>query len=110
MTLKESLEQRTKDLKASMRHLEHENADLKFLNNQYMQRLIAQEKESHAKLERILELQEKNSQPVIVQTPGRHKWTLPYHHQRMKCSASSIIIGFYKKGASGSSGARFLAH
>ena len=57
MTLKESLEQRTKDLKASMRHLEHENADIKFLNNQYMQRLIAQEKESHAKSEQILKLQ-----------------------------------------------------
>ena len=79
MTLKESLEQWTKDLKASMRRLEHENADLKFLNNQYMQRLIAQEKESHTKSERILELQEKNSQPAIVQTPGRRKWTLPYH-------------------------------
>ena len=51
MTLKESLEQWTKDLKASMRRLENENADLKFLNNQYMQRLIAQEKESHTKSE-----------------------------------------------------------
>ena len=81
MTLKESLEQRTKDLKASMRHLEHENADLKFLNNQYMQRLIAQEKESHAKSEQILELQEKNSQPVIVQTPSGRKRTLPYRCQ-----------------------------
>ena len=81
MTLKESLEQRTKDLKASMRYLEHENTDLKFLNNQYMQRLIAQDKESHAKSEQILELQEKNSQPAIVQTPGGHKRTLPYCHQ-----------------------------
>ena len=61
MTLKESLEQRAKDLKASIRHLEHKNTDLKFLNNQYMQRLIAQEKESHAKSEQILELQEKDS-------------------------------------------------
>ena len=79
MTLKESLEQRTKDLKASMRRLEHKNADLKFLNNQYMQRLIAQEKESHAKSEQILlqELQEKNSQPAIIQTPGGCKRTLP---------------------------------
>ena len=81
MTLKE---QRTKDLKASMRRLEHENANLKFLNNQYMQRLIAQEKESHAKSERILELQEKNSQPAIGQTPGGRKRTLPYRHQRME--------------------------
>ena len=81
MTLKESLEQQTKDLKASMRHLKHENTDLKFLNNQYMQRLIAQEKESHTKSERILELQEKNSQPAIVPTPGGRKQTLPYCRQ-----------------------------
>ena len=98
MTLKESLEQRTKDLKASMRHLEHENADLKFLNNQYMQRLIAQEKESHAKSERILELQEKNSQPAIVQTPGGRKRTLPYRHQRMEMdSVLPVSSGSTKK-------------
>ena len=95
MTLKESLEQRTKDLKASMSCLEHENADLKFLNNQYMQRLIAQEKESHAKSEQILELQEKNSQPAIVQTPGGRKRTLPYHRQR-------IEIDFVLPASSGS--------
>ena len=84
MTLKESLEQRTKDLKASMRRLEHENADLKFLNNQYMQRLIAQEKGSHAKPEWIIELQEKNSQLAIVQTPGGRKRTLSYRRQQME--------------------------
>ena len=109
MTLKESLEQWTKDLKASMRRLEHENADLKFLNNQYMQRLIAQEKESHVKLERILELQEKNSQPAIVQTPGGRKRTLPYRRQRMEMDSvlPASSSGSTKKAPrSGSSGAR----
>ena len=98
MTLKESLKQWTKDLKASTRCLEHENADLKFLNNQYMQRLIAQEKESHAKSERILELQEKNSQPAIVQTPGGRKRTLPYCCQRMEMdSVLPASLGSTKK-------------
>ena len=84
LALKESLEQRTKELKVYMRRLEHENADLKFLNNQYMQRIITQEKESQLKSERILELQEKNSQAAIIQTPGGRKKTLPYRRQRME--------------------------
>ena len=108
MTLKESLEQWTKDLKASMRCLEHENADLKFLNNQYMQRLIA-EKESHAKSEQILELQEKNSQLAIIQTPGGRKRTLPYRRQRMEMDSvlpASSSRSTKKAPRSGSFGAR----
>ena len=80
--LKESSEQRLKDLKVTMRRLEHENADLKFLNTQYMQKLRAQEKETHAKNEKILELQEKNLQAVI-QTPGGKKKQIPFRRQRM---------------------------
>ncbi|XP_019862625.1 PREDICTED: centrosomal protein of 135 kDa-like, partial [Amphimedon queenslandica] len=79
-----------------MRRLEHENADLKFLNNQYMQRIISQEKESQLKSERILELQEKNSQAAIIQTPGGRKKTLPYRRQRMEMD--SVLTPSSSKG------------
>ena len=59
MKLEESLELKTKELKAVIRWLEHENTDLKFLNNQYMHHFITQEKESLVKSEKIFELQEK---------------------------------------------------
>ena len=57
------------DLRASLRKLEHESADLKFLNNQYVHKVRAIEKESKAKTDRILTLQEKNLH-AVVQTPG----------------------------------------
>lgn len=79
---KETSELRVRELKASLRRLEHENADLKFLNTQYMQKLRSQEKESQAKTEKILELQEKNFQAVI-QTPGGKKKHIPFRRQRM---------------------------
>lgn len=63
--------------------MEHESADLKFLNTQYLQRLLSQEKESQAKTERILELQEKNMQAVI-QTPGGRKKHIAFRRQRME--------------------------
>lgn len=85
--LKESAEVRVRDLKATLRRLEHENADLKFLNTQYVQRLRAQEKESQAKTEKILELQEKNFQAVI-QTPGGRKKQIPFRRQRMEIDST----------------------
>lgn len=57
------------DLKSSLRKLEHENADLRFLNNQYLYKMKSLELESKQKTERILQLQEKNFH-AIVQTPG----------------------------------------
>ena len=81
--MKEAFEGRVRDLRAALRRLEHENADLKFLNTQYMQRLLTQEKESQAKSEKILELQEKNFQAVI-QTPGGRKKQVPFRRQRME--------------------------
>ena len=84
---KESSEARIRDLKASLRRLEHENADLKFLNSQYLQRLITQEKESQVKSEKILELQEKNFQAVI-QTPGGKKKQIPFRRQRMELDST----------------------
>lgn len=57
------------ELKAYIRKLEHETTDLKFLNNQYVHKVRSIEKDSKAKTERILQLQEKNMQ-AVVQTPG----------------------------------------
>lgn len=87
MQLKESLEHKTKELKAAMRRVEHENTDLKFLNNQYMHRLLTQEKESQAKSERIITLQEKSSQ-AVVQTPGGRKKQIPFRRQRMEIDSA----------------------
>lgn len=85
--VKEGGEMRVKELKATLRRLEHENADLKFLNTQYLQRLRTQEKESQAKSEKILELQEKNFQAVI-QTPGGRKKQIPFRRQRMEIDST----------------------
>lgn len=60
------------ELKAFIRKLDHETSDLKFLNNQYVHKVRALEKDSKAKSERIQQLQEKNMQ-AVVQTPGRIK-------------------------------------
>lgn len=60
------------DLKASLRRIEHETSDLKFLNNQYIHKIKVLEKETKAKTEKIQQLQEKNLQ-AVVQTPGKCK-------------------------------------
>lgn len=57
------------EFKNQLRKVEHENADLRFLNTQYIHRLRSLEKESRQKDNKILELQEKNFQ-AVVQTPG----------------------------------------
>ena len=69
------------EFKASLRKLEHENTDLKFLNNQYVHKLRQLEIEVNEKSDKILKLQEKNSH-AVVQTPG-WCWVLcsclPFH-------------------------------
>ena len=62
------------ELKASLRKLEHENADLKFLNNQYVHKVRGLEKESKEKSDKILNLQEKNFH-AVVSTPGKNRLT-----------------------------------
>ena len=57
------------EFKSSLRKFEHENNDLKFLNNQYVHKIRAMERESKDKSDHILKLQEKNFNAVI-QTPG----------------------------------------
>lgn len=72
-----------RELKASLRKLEHENADLIFLNNQYVHKVKQLEKESREKSDRILNLQEKNFH-AVVQTPGGKKKSIPFRRQRME--------------------------
>ncbi|XP_077333575.1 centrosomal protein of 135 kDa isoform X1 [Lithobates pipiens] len=83
LKLKEESDRHIKDLKASLRKLEHQTADLKFLNNQYVHKIRSMEKESKAKTERIQQLQEKNLQ-AVVQTPGGKKRNIPFRRQRMQ--------------------------
>lgn len=80
--LREDTDQTIKDLKASLRKLEHENADLKFLNTQYVHKVKALEKDAKSKTERIQELQEKNLH-AVVETPGGRRKQIPFRRQRM---------------------------
>ncbi|NWV40963.1 CP135 protein, partial [Grantiella picta] len=83
LKLKELSERHVKDLKASLRRVENETSDVKFLNNQYMHKIKMLEKENKAKTEKIQQLQEKNLQ-AVVQTPGGKKKSIPFRRQRMQ--------------------------
>ncbi|NXC00622.1 CP135 protein, partial [Orthonyx spaldingii] len=83
LKLKEQSDRHVKDLKASLRRVEHETLDLKFLNNQYIHKIKMLEKENKAKTEKIQQLQEKNLQ-AVVQTPGGKKRSIPFRRQRMQ--------------------------
>ncbi|KAM6076245.1 LOW QUALITY PROTEIN: centrosomal protein of 135 kDa [Chlamydotis macqueenii] len=83
LKLKEQSDHRIKDLKASLRRVQHETTDLKFLNNQYVHKIKMLEKENKAKTEKIQLLQEKNLQ-AVVQTPGGRKRSIPFRRQRMQ--------------------------
>lgn len=79
---KEDTEHTVKELKCSLRKIEHENADLKFLNTQYVHKVKSLEKDSSEKKIRINELQEKNMH-AVVETPGGRKKQIPIRRQRM---------------------------
>ncbi len=53
------------ELRAIQRRLEHENEDLRFLNDEYLVRLRAVEAESAAKSARIMLLQDKTQQAIV---------------------------------------------
>uniref|UniRef100_A0A4W4GW01 Centrosomal protein of 135 kDa n=1 Tax=Electrophorus electricus TaxID=8005 RepID=A0A4W4GW01_ELEEL len=83
LKLREDKDRTTRELKAYIRKLDHETSDLKFLNNQYVHKVRALEKDGKAKTERIQQLQEKNMQ-AVVQTPGGKKRPIPFRRQRMQ--------------------------
>ncbi|XP_066287957.1 centrosomal protein of 135 kDa-like isoform X2 [Branchiostoma lanceolatum] len=83
INIKEGAEKQAKDLKATIRKLEHENADLRFLNSQYIHKVRAVERDKKSMKDKIQQLQEKNLQ-AVVQTPGGKKRNIPFHRQRME--------------------------
>uniref|UniRef100_A0A8D0HJ81 Centrosomal protein 135 n=1 Tax=Sphenodon punctatus TaxID=8508 RepID=A0A8D0HJ81_SPHPU len=83
LNLKEQSDRQVKDLKATLRKIEHDTADMKFLNNQYIHKIRSLERDNKAKTERIQQLQEKNLQ-AVVQTPGGRKRNIPFRRQRMQ--------------------------
>lgn len=80
--LREETDQTIRNLKSCVRKLEHENADLKFLNTQYVHKVKALEKETKSKTDRIQELQERNLH-AVVETPGGRRKQIPFRRQRM---------------------------
>ena len=84
---REKSEEKVRELKVTLRRLEHENADLRFLNNQYVHKVRSHEKQSRSKDDKIAQLQEKNLQ-AVVQTPGGRKKQIPFRRQRMEIDAS----------------------
>lgn len=79
-----------KDLKYTIRKLEHDTADLKFLNNQYVHKVRSLEKESKAKTEKIQQLQEKNLQ-AVVQTPGNVTAICSFHDFQSTSDKFAVI-------------------
>ena len=79
---KEESDGKIKDLRDKVRQLEHENADLKFLNSQYVHKVRALEKDLQSRTDKIHELQEKNLQ-AVVETPGGRSKKIPARRQRM---------------------------
>eukprot|EP00049_Salpingoeca_infusionum_P020636 m.364651 g.364651 ORF g.364651 m.364651 type:complete len:884 (-) comp27884_c0_seq1:285-2936(-) len=75
-----------KKLKHVMAQLQHENADLRFLNSQYAAQIKAQYSELDARKKRIDKLLEKNLQAVIS-TPSGGTTVIPTRRQRMELSA-----------------------
>ncbi|XP_035272175.1 centrosomal protein of 135 kDa [Anguilla anguilla] len=83
LKLQEEKERLNREQKITIRKLEQEMCDLKFLNNQYVHKVRSLEKDCKAKTERIQQLQEKNLQ-AVVQTPGGKKRSIPFRRQRMQ--------------------------
>ena len=80
---KEGNEAKMRELKCTLKRMDHENTDLKFLNSQYLSRVRGQERECQSKSEKINFLQEKN-QSAVIQTPGGSKRQVPARRQRME--------------------------
>ena len=70
-------------MRGVLRQVEHENADLKFLNTQYAHKLRVQEADNQAKTERIQRLLEKNLDAVVEVADGT-KRRIATRKQRME--------------------------
>eukprot|EP00051_Salpingoeca_urceolata_P017259 m.233688 g.233688 ORF g.233688 m.233688 type:complete len:1200 (-) comp18906_c0_seq1:33-3632(-) len=83
---KDAADIQVKRMQSVLRAVEHENADLRFLNTQYAQRLRIQESEAAVKAERIERLMEKNLK-AVVETPEGNTQQLATRRQRMQLSS-----------------------
>ena len=80
---KDAMDASAKKMKLTMRKVEHENADLRFLNTQYAHKLRVQEKDGEIKAERIQRLLEKNLK-AVVETADGSKQHIATRRQRME--------------------------
>jgi chromosome segregation ATPase len=80
---KDNADAQIKKMRSTLRDVEHENADLKFLNTQYAHKLRAQEQEGELKAERIQRLLEKNLEAVVETADGK-KQSIATRRQRME--------------------------
>lgn len=78
----EEIEKLQSEMKSSVRKLEHENQDLRFLNSQYVHKVHNLEKESKLKSDQLETLQEHNLK-AVVETPGGRRKNIPFRRQRM---------------------------
>eukprot|EP00041_Stephanoeca_diplocostata_P015961 m.309942 g.309942 ORF g.309942 m.309942 type:complete len:1111 (-) comp20206_c0_seq2:458-3790(-) len=67
---KDAMDSNVKKVKSLLRKVEHENADLRFLNTQYAHKLRVLENEAETKNERIQRLLEKNLEAVVETAEG----------------------------------------
>ena len=72
-----------KKMQSSLRNMEHESADLKFLNTQYAHKLRVQEQDGELKAERIQRLLEKNLEAVVETADGKRRH-IATRRQRME--------------------------
>lgn len=79
----ETYDRQLGQLRASVRDLEHENSELRFLNTQYIQNLRTLEIESRGKTEHIDRLMKKNL-TTVVEVPNGSKQTTATHKQRIQ--------------------------
>ena len=70
VSLRQKINENKNEFKQQARRLQNENADLRFLNTQYLTKIKQSEKESFAKSEKIRKLQEKNLSAVISTPSG----------------------------------------
>ena len=82
ISMREQMVENAGNFSQKARKLQNENADLRFLNSQYLTKIKHLENESYHKTEKLKKLQEKNMGAVIT-TPGGTKKPLGSRRQRI---------------------------
>ena len=82
ISMREQMVENAGSFSQKARKLQNENADLRFLNSQYLTKIKHLEKESYHKTEKLKKLQEKNM-GAVISTPGGTKKPLGSRRQRI---------------------------